>query len=151
MAASAALAGGDALFGGAEERATEPGRGLTAPLPAADEDRPSESGIPTSRSATRSPAPARPPDTSAADAWAPEAPDIGPAVLHPGSGGGAVVELQHRLRQLGLYFGADDGRYDPAVRDAVTHYQWQYGVQGDPEGVYGPRTRVSLEYRTHSS
>ncbi|MCB5907080.1 peptidoglycan-binding domain-containing protein [Streptomyces pinistramenti] len=155
VAASAVLAGSDARSSGADEQASAPDRGLTAPTAPAptDDDRPSENGAPTSRSANRSPAPvrsARPPDTSASAAWAPGTPDTGQTALRQGSEGPEVAELQHRLRQLGLYLGTDDGRYDAAVRDAVTHYQWQYGVQGDPEGVYGSRTRGSLEYRTHA-
>ncbi|MCL6301203.1 peptidoglycan-binding protein [Streptomyces kronopolitis] len=59
-----------------------------------------------------------------------------------------MAELQERLRQLGLYQGAGGGRYDAEVRAAVSQYQRSYGVTGDPDGVYGPRTRASLEART---
>ncbi|MGW5116952.1 peptidoglycan-binding domain-containing protein, partial [Streptomyces noursei] len=64
------------------------------------------------------------------------------------SGMPAVVELQGRLRQVALYTGVADGQYGAAVRDAVARYQRTYGVHGDPDGVYGPATRASLEART---
>ncbi|WP_235217377.1 peptidoglycan-binding domain-containing protein [Streptomyces noursei] len=79
---------------------------------------------------------------------APSAPPSGPIVLREGSSGPEVVELQGRLRQVALYTGAADGQYGAAVRDAVARYQRTYGVHGDPDGVYGPATRASLEART---
>ncbi|WP_030415279.1 peptidoglycan-binding domain-containing protein [Streptomyces sp. NRRL S-1448] len=72
----------------------------------------------------------------------------GPIVLREGSSGPEVTELQERLRQLARYPDAADGRYDADVRDAVSRYQRAYRVTGDPDGVYGPRTRQSLEART---
>ncbi|MFI0155267.1 peptidoglycan-binding domain-containing protein [Streptomyces lydicus] len=84
------------------------------------------------------------PGPSTAPAPAP----TGPIVLREGSSGPEVAELQERLRQLALYADPADGRYDADVRAAVSHYQQSYGVQGDPDGVYGTRTRASLEART---
>ncbi|MFI1434666.1 peptidoglycan-binding protein [Streptomyces lydicus] len=84
------------------------------------------------------------PDPSTAPAPAP----TGPIVLREGSSGPEVAELQERLRQLALYADPADGRYDADVRAAVSRYQQSYGVQGDPDGVYGTRTRASLEART---
>ncbi|MEU9498146.1 peptidoglycan-binding domain-containing protein [Streptomyces sp. NPDC048196] len=78
----------------------------------------------------------------------PSAAPTGPIVLREGSSGPEVTELQGRLRQLALYPGTGDGRYDADVRDAVSRYQRAYRVTGDPDGVYGPRTRQSLEART---
>ncbi|MFH8679525.1 peptidoglycan-binding protein [Streptomyces lydicus] len=72
----------------------------------------------------------------------------GPIVLREGSSGPEVAELQERLRQLALYADTANGRYDADVRAAVSRYQRSYGVQGDPDGVYGTRTRASLEART---
>ncbi|MFI0786704.1 peptidoglycan-binding protein [Streptomyces lydicus] len=72
----------------------------------------------------------------------------GPIVLREGSSGPEVAELQARLRQLALYADTANGRYDADVRAAVSRYQRSYGVQGDPDGVYGARTRASLEART---
>ncbi|MEU5241720.1 peptidoglycan-binding protein [Streptomyces lydicus] len=79
---------------------------------------------------------------------APPPAPTGPIVLREGSSGPEVAELQERLRQLALYADPADGRYDADVRAAVSHYQQSYGVQGDPDGVYGTRTRASLEART---
>ncbi|MEV7382958.1 peptidoglycan-binding domain-containing protein [Streptomyces lydicus] len=84
------------------------------------------------------------PGPSTAPAPAP----TGPIVLREGSSGPEVAELQERLRQLALYADPADGRYDADVRAAVSRYQQSYGVQGDPDGVYGTRTRASLEART---
>lgn len=73
----------------------------------------------------------------------------GSVVLRVGADGPAVRVVQFRLRQVALYFAAeDDGRYDADVREAVARYQRMYDVAGDPEGVYGARTRASLEART---
>ncbi|QIY55302.1 peptidoglycan-binding protein [Streptomyces sp. RPA4-5] len=71
-------------------------------------------------------------------------------MLREGAGGPEVVELQERLRQLAVYPGPEDGRYDTDVRDAVARYQRTYGVAGDPVGVYGAPTRASLESRTQA-
>ncbi|MFF8897204.1 peptidoglycan-binding protein [Streptomyces lydicus] len=84
------------------------------------------------------------PGPSTAPAPAP----TGPIVLREGSSGPEVAELQERLRQLALYADPADGRYDADVRAAVSRYQQSYRVQGDPDGVYGTRTRASLEART---
>ncbi|MFD7920542.1 peptidoglycan-binding protein [Streptomyces sp. NPDC059740] len=68
-------------------------------------------------------------------------------VLSEGDSGAEVAELQYRLAQAGFPAG-DGGVYDERVRQAVSDYQHHYGVQGDPDGVYGAHTRRSLESRT---
>ncbi|WP_267244313.1 peptidoglycan-binding domain-containing protein [Streptomyces sp. PR69] len=57
-------------------------------------------------------------------------------------------ELQLRLKQVGLFHGRPDGECDGDVESAVRFYQWDRDVAGDPEGVYGPRTRRALEAET---
>ncbi|WP_018087985.1 peptidoglycan-binding domain-containing protein [Streptomyces sp. FxanaC1] len=175
VAATAVLIGTDAFSDGTRTRATAPGRGTASPsaaLPTSDASAPAPSGpaSPTpARSASpdatapeatmrpyRTPAPRPPAPTrasgSVSDApatHAPSAPPTGPLVLREGAGGPEVRELQGRLRQVAVYPGPDDGRYDADVRDAVSRYQRAYGVAGDPDGVYGAVTRASLESRTH--
>ncbi|MFD8543851.1 peptidoglycan-binding protein [Streptomyces sp. NPDC059649] len=119
---------------------------------------PSATGIGTPKATvklSRTAVPPPPPPTRASGSVTdapggddPSAAPTGPIVLREGSSGPEVTELQGRLRQLALYLGAEDGRYDADVRNAVSRYQRTYGVTGDPDGVYGPRTRQSLEART---
>ncbi|UNO42308.1 peptidoglycan-binding domain-containing protein [Streptomyces sp. MST-110588] len=107
-----------------------------------------------SRAPSRSPVPS--PAVTTVSGTVSQAPDGdgtgtppgGPLVLREGASGPEVVELQDRLRQVGGYAGPADGRYDADVREAVAAYQRAYQVRGDPEGVYGPWTRRSLESRT---
>ncbi|MGW2559779.1 peptidoglycan-binding domain-containing protein [Streptomyces sp. NPDC001514] len=71
-----------------------------------------------------------------------------PLTLRPGDDGAEVVELQERLDQVWLYDGPPNGHYDGRVEDAVATYQDYRGIEGDPEGVYGPETRRALEAET---
>ncbi|MGK5531368.1 peptidoglycan-binding protein [Streptomyces sp. URMC 129] len=72
-----------------------------------------------------------------------------PPVLSEGDRGAEVAELQRRLRQLDwAYAGGLHGRYDDETRQAVARFQRANGVTGDPEGVYGPATRETLESMT---
>ncbi|WP_229702727.1 peptidoglycan-binding domain-containing protein [Streptomyces albiflavescens] len=68
--------------------------------------------------------------------------------LQRGDKGPEVTELQLRLRQLSLYMGNDDGKYDNQVEEAVRRYQWARGITADEQGVYGGATRTSLESET---
>ncbi|MDT0306076.1 peptidoglycan-binding domain-containing protein [Streptomyces sp. DSM 44917] len=69
--------------------------------------------------------------------------------LREGDRGPEVAELQRRLRQLRwVYTGPVTGVYDRGTAEAVTRFQIAYGVEGDPEGVYGPPTRAALENHT---
>jgi len=72
----------------------------------------------------------------------------GQETLRRGDRGPDVAELQLRLRQLSLYTGADNGKYDNHVEDAVRRYQWARGITADELGVYGGATRTSLEAET---
>lgn len=68
--------------------------------------------------------------------------------MRDGDSGAEVTELQLRLIQLRMYGEEADGLYDNEVSYAVLRYQSQYGAMGDPDGVYDPRSRRSLESRT---
>jgi len=174
MAAASVLIGTDALSGGPRTRAAAPDHGTASPdvaLPTRGTPTPSGATSPTaprspSPDATtpgatvrhhRTPAPRPPAPTRASGSVSdspathgPSAPPTGPIVLREGAGGPEVVELQERLRQLAVYPGPEDGRYDADVRDAVARYQRTYAVAGDPDGVYGAPTRASLESRTQT-
>lgn len=177
-AATAVLIGTDALSGGSRDRAAPPDGGPASPtaaFPTGAESAPARSGAPSSPAATPSPssspsgigapqatvklhrtATAPPPAPTRASGSVTESPGgadpstapTGPIVLREGSSGPEVTELQGRLRQLALYLGAEDGRYDADVRSAVSRYQQTYEVADDPDGVYGTHTRASLESRT---
>lgn len=71
-----------------------------------------------------------------------------PPVLRYGDHGPEVVELQLRLKQVGLYDGEADGDFDRTVESAVSTYQVTRVVFQDESGVYGKATRASLESET---
>ncbi|UZJ31579.1 peptidoglycan-binding domain-containing protein [Streptomyces endophytica] len=178
VAATAVLISTDALSGSRQDRAAPPDRGTVSPtaaFPTGGDPSPTRHATPAPPPPDRSPSPAAtgigtpratvrlsrtaappPPAPTRASGSVTDSPGgedpssapTGPIVLREGSSGPEVTELQGRLRQLSLYPGAEDGRYDADVRDAVSRYQRTYGVTGDPDGVYGPRTRQSLEART---
>ncbi|MFJ3670542.1 peptidoglycan-binding protein [Streptomyces sp. NPDC090106] len=69
-------------------------------------------------------------------------------VLRYGDEGAEVTELQLRLQQIGSYDGEADGVYDRQVENAVRTYQVTRVVLTDESGVYGAKTRASLEAET---
>ena len=69
-------------------------------------------------------------------------------MLRYGDQGPEVVELQLRLKQVGLYDGEADGDFDRTVESAVRTYQVTRFVLQDGSGVYGTATRASLESET---
>ncbi|WP_405513533.1 peptidoglycan-binding protein [Streptomyces canus] len=93
-------------------------------------------GIPSSAAATATVAPG------------PTASSGRPPVLGLGDQGPEVVELQLRLRQVGMYDGEADGDFDEQVESAVRTYQVTRFVLQDESGVYGKATRASLESET---
>ncbi|SFC67613.1 peptidoglycan-binding domain-containing protein [Streptomyces aidingensis] len=100
-------------------------------------------------SATRSPSPTTPAPTATATGDGDGEPDEAP-VLRRGDSGPAVEELQLRLRQVPhIYDGEITGDFGRRTEEAVSRFQWWYGVHGDEPGVYGPRTRDRLEEITH--
>jgi N-acetylmuramoyl-L-alanine amidase len=64
------------------------------------------------------------------------------AVLTVGSSGKDVVELQGRLRYLGYYAGDITGTFDEKTKNAVTWFQWKFGLKVD--GIVGPKTKLKL-------
>ncbi|WP_327189125.1 peptidoglycan-binding domain-containing protein [Streptomyces xinghaiensis] len=138
-------------------------RAPTAVLPTGDawtgSGRPSASATgPASATPTRSPSAAKsssgkPEADRTADEGAEtldETPGPQPApVLSKGMSGAEVLEMQKRLNQLGRSLKVEeDGQYNGNEVRAVSRYQNMFGVEGDPQGVYGPATRSSLESRT---
>jgi murein L,D-transpeptidase YcbB/YkuD len=114
-----------------------------SPSPSASESSasPSRSATPTGTTTTAS-ATASPTPTHAGSG------ERRVPTLRLGDKGPEVTELQLRLRQLALYTGDDDGRYDDRVEEAVRRYQWARGITADEQGVYGGATRASLESET---
>ncbi|CAL9406859.1 hypothetical protein SUDANB38_01584 [Streptomyces sp. enrichment culture] len=70
------------------------------------------------------------------------------STLSRGDRGEEVLELQKRLREIGVYDNAMNSRYDKNVERAVATYQERRGITGDAPGVYGPATRAALEGET---
>ena len=68
------------------------------------------------------------------------------AILKTGSKGAQVVNLQKKLKDLGLYSGATDGKFGPATKAAVIAFQKSKKLKGD--GIAGPRTMAALEAAT---
>ncbi|MCM3745948.1 spore cortex-lytic enzyme [Paenibacillus pasadenensis] len=64
------------------------------------------------------------------------------ATIQQGSSGKDVVELQGRLRFLGYYEGKIDGEFGPKTKNAVTWFQWKFGMKSD--GVVGASTKLKL-------
>lgn len=105
---------------------------------------PPSTSVPPSKSAPRpsSPAsavPGAPPSRShqAADSVAAS------SVLHVGSTGASVRQLQEQLGRLRLYTGPVDGYYSHDVAAAVARMQQARAID-EPLGVYGPGTRNAV-------
>lgn len=134
--------------GSVSATSSAPPPGTTAPdsgnpAPRDDGSAPPTSDRPTSTATTPGqPGPPGPPSNR------PGRPPRKNGTLREGDSGPAVAELQRRLAQVQMYGRKAHGVYDAEVRYAVYRYQSGYGVKGDPEGVYGPKTRRSLESRT---
>ncbi|MEU1468050.1 peptidoglycan-binding protein [Streptomyces sp. NPDC005761] len=78
----------------------------------------------------------------------PAQPESGPT-LQLGDQGPEVAELQRRLQEAWvLRDGPLGDDYTMQVEKAVRDFQIWWGIQGDPEGVYGPNTRTALEGTT---
>ncbi|WP_330323994.1 peptidoglycan-binding domain-containing protein [Streptomyces pseudovenezuelae] len=108
-----------------------------------------ESSDSASPSSTATPTGA--PSSAAATATVAPRPTVSsgqPPVLSLGDQGPEVVELQLRLRQVGVYDGEADGDFDQQVQSAVRTYQVTRFVLQDDSGVYGRATRASLESET---
>ncbi|TLQ46242.1 peptidoglycan-binding domain-containing protein [Streptomyces marianii] len=126
-------------------RSTSPSESASSPESApASTSRPAGAGTSSPAPLTGGPTPPSATPTSGTALSSP-APGV---TLRRGDDGPEVVELQERLRQVGLYGRRSHGRYDGRVEDAVAAYQDANGIRDDPEGVYGPATRRALEAET---
>ncbi|MEV4329177.1 peptidoglycan-binding protein [Streptomyces sp. NPDC049597] len=110
----------------------------------------SADGTAPAGSAPGATAPSAPPSTAVATgSMSEDSPRRSSAkTLQKGDSGPAVTELQLRLAEIRLYEGPVDGQYGESVEDAVARYQWARGIKSDPLGVYGQKTRRSLEAET---
>lgn len=59
-----------------------------------------------------------------------------------GSSGQDVYELQGRLKYLGYYDGKIDSQFGPKTKNAVTWFQWKFGMKSD--GIVGAKTKLKL-------
>ncbi|MFE2286120.1 peptidoglycan-binding protein [Streptomyces sp. NPDC059443] len=107
-----------------------------------------------SASASPSPTPTPSPTRSSAPAVTPSPTPSRPASSPPpsqaptlqyGDSGPEVEKIQRLLSAQGYYRGKFDGKFGDRTRSAVSTFQWENGVEGDPYGVYGPQTRRALE------
>ncbi|MDQ8733296.1 spore cortex-lytic enzyme [Paenibacillus sp. LHD-38] len=64
------------------------------------------------------------------------------ATLTVGSSGQDVNELQGRLKHLGYFKGEIDGKFGTSTKNAVTWFQWKFGLKSD--GVVGAKTKLKL-------
>ncbi|WNS44849.1 spore cortex-lytic enzyme [Paenibacillus sp. MMS20-IR301] len=69
-------------------------------------------------------------------------PAFGTVPLKVGSSGQDVYELQGRLKYLGYYAGAIDSQFGTKTKNAVTWFQWKFGLKSD--GVVGAKTKLKL-------
>ncbi|MER6469694.1 peptidoglycan-binding domain-containing protein [Streptomyces collinus] len=59
-----------------------------------------------------------------------------------------MLNLQRRLRTVGIDTAPLTGIYDQPTEAAVQNYQALRHIQTDPQGVYGTATRAILESET---
>ncbi|MFE7443466.1 peptidoglycan-binding protein [Streptomyces chartreusis] len=110
---------------------------------------PSDTNSPTSTATSSTPT-TPPSSTGPTPSTAPDPTDAEgqPPVLRRGDQGPEVVELQLRLRQIGLYSEEADGDFDRQLQSAVRTYQLTRVILNDESGTYGSPTRNSLESET---
>ncbi len=70
-------------------------------------------------------------------------------ILHLGSQGKDVEQLQIQLQNLGYYSGAIDGKYGVATRNAVSKFQQQQNLSAD--GSVGNATRKQLQVQVNKA
>ncbi|GGG80348.1 spore cortex-lytic enzyme [Paenibacillus radicis (ex Gao et al. 2016)] len=70
------------------------------------------------------------------------------ATLKVGSSGKDVYELQGRLKFLGYFNGKIDGQFGTTTKNAVTWFQWKFGMKSD--GIVGAKTKLKLWEATKS-
>lgn len=69
-------------------------------------------------------------------------PAFGTTPLKVGSSGQDVYELQGRLKHLGYFAGKIDSQFGPKTKNAVTWFQWKFGIKAD--GIVGAKTKLKL-------
>ncbi|SET41597.1 spore cortex-lytic enzyme [Paenibacillus sp. NFR01] len=69
-------------------------------------------------------------------------PAFGTTPLKLGASGQDVYELQGRLKYLGYYDGKIDSQFGSKTKNAVTWFQWKFGIKSD--GVVGAKTKLKL-------
>ncbi|MBD2845225.1 spore cortex-lytic enzyme [Paenibacillus sp. IB182496] len=69
-------------------------------------------------------------------------PTFSKATLTEGASGQDVYELQGRLKFLGYYGGGIDGQFGRQTKNAVTWFQWKFGLKSD--GIVGAKTKLKL-------
>lgn len=69
-------------------------------------------------------------------------PAFGTTLLKVGSSGQDVYELQGRLKHLGYYADKIDSQFGPSTKNAVTWFQWKFGMKVD--GIVGAKTKLKL-------
>lgn len=67
---------------------------------------------------------------------------FGTTILKQGSTGKDIYELQGRLKALGYFNGKVDGNFGPETKNAVTWFQWKFGLKSD--GIVGAKTKLKL-------
>lgn len=67
---------------------------------------------------------------------------FGTTTLKQGSTGKDIYELQGRLKALGYFNGKVDGVFGSETKNAVTWFQWKFGLKSD--GVVGAKTKLKL-------
>lgn len=68
--------------------------------------------------------------------------------IQQGSTGQDVYELQGRLKFLGYYDGKIDSSFGLKTKNAVTWFQWKFGMKSD--GIVGAKTKLKLYNATKS-
>ncbi|MEV7524277.1 peptidoglycan-binding protein [Streptomyces sp. NPDC091371] len=118
-----------------------PGRGAAEEESAGPTARPSTTASPRPSASATSQSPKPTPSASPSSAKA--APPA--ATLRTGDKGPQVRALQELLVAQGFTYVSVSGVYDGQTKRGVTQLQRDRGIQGDPQGVYGPATQAALE------
>ncbi|WP_370147899.1 peptidoglycan-binding protein [Streptacidiphilus sp. EB129] len=106
--------------------------------------RPSAPATPSTVRSTAPTSPTSPASSAPGTASATPSSAGGGQTLQQGDSGPAVMTMQEQLDNWISGYVYPDGVYGRKTTEAVASFQDQYGVQGDPSGVYGPNTQAEL-------
>ena len=113
--------------------------------PAATSARPTIAPTTAQPTATASGPAAGTPSSASASASADPSGSAASGSLSLGDTGPAVATLQQDLATLWIDPGLqDNGDYNQQTEKDVATFQYWYGVQGDPTGVYGPNSQARM-------